>query len=225
MPRKKIEKPGKPRRKTEAEWQWNKNYRVWDANRKIFLYPENWIEPELRLPVRFRVSLIELGLFIRPRSSANGVRILFTGRDRQRHFLAAQTLARSLGKDLYRINLNAVVSKYIGETEKNLGRVFHATKSSRAVLFFDEADALFGKRTGVKDSQDRYANIEINYLLQRSEKYAGLAIVAIGKPTRISKGLLRRFHFVIPIPKRRRLRRRSFPLVRHVSRARIQNER
>jgi hypothetical protein len=209
MPRKKNQKPGKPRRKTEARWEWRKNYRVWDANRKIFLYPENWIGPELRLPAPFRISLNELALFIHPRCSAKGVRVLFPGKDRPRRLVSAQTLARSLGKNLYRIDLHAVVSDYIGETEKNLRRVFDATKSSRGVLFFDEGDALFGRRTDVKDSHDRYANIEINYLLGKSEKYPGLTIVAISNRTRINKTLLRRFHFVIPIPRRRKLRRKE----------------
>jgi len=209
MERKKMGKPGKPHRKTDATWKWRKNYRVWDANRKIFLYPENWIEPELRLPVPFRVSLNELALFIHPRCSAKGVRVVFPGKDRERGLVSAQTLARSLGKNLYRIDLNAVVSEYIGDTEKNLGRVFDAAKRGRAVLFFDEADALFGKRTNVKDSHDRYANIEINYLLRRSEKYAGLTIVAIKNRTRINKALLRRFHFIIPVPRRRKLRRKK----------------
>jgi hypothetical protein len=209
MERKKIGKPGKPRRKTDATWKWRKNYRVWDANRKIFVYPENWIEPELRLPVPFRVSLNELALFIHPRCSAKGVRVLFPGKDRERRLVSAQTLARSLGRNLYRVDLNAVVANYISETEKKLGRVFDAAKRSRAVLFFDEADALFGKRTNVKESHDRYANIEINYLLRRSEKYAGLTIVAIKNRTRINKALLRRFHFIIPIPKRRKLHRKK----------------
>jgi hypothetical protein len=209
MPRKKIQKLGKPHRKAEAEWQWRKNCRVWDANRRIFLYPENWIEPELRLPVRFRVPLSELALFIRPRCGAKGVRILFPGKDRSRRLVAAQTLAHNLGKDLYRVDLNAVVSEYIGETEKNLGRVFNAAKNSHAVLFFDEADALFGKRTDVKDSHDRYANIEINYLLRRSEKYAGLTILAASNRTRIDKRLLRRFHFIIPVPQRKKLRHKE----------------
>jgi ATPase family associated with various cellular activities (AAA) len=206
MPRKKIQKLGNPRAKT-AEWQWRKNYRVWDANRKIFLYPENWIEPELRLPAPFRVSLFELALFIRPRCSAKGIRVLFPGKGRSMRLVAAQTLARSLGKKLYRIDLNAVVSKYIGETEKNLSRVFDATKDSRVVLFFDEADALLEKRTGVKDSHDRYANF--NYLLRRGEKYGGLTILAANNRARIRKTLMRRFHFIIPIPRRRKLRRKE----------------
>jgi SpoVK/Ycf46/Vps4 family AAA+-type ATPase len=205
----KIQTPGKPHRKTRAGWKWRKNYRVWDANRRIFLYPENWIEPELRLPARFRVPLSELALFIRPRCGAKGVRILFSGKDRSRRLVAAQTLANSLGKDLYRVDLNAVASEYLGETEKNIGRVFNAAKDSHAVLFFDEADALFGKRTDMKDRHDRYANIEINYLLRRSEKYAGLTILASGNRTRIDKRLLRRFHFIIPVPQRNKLRRKE----------------
>jgi len=219
----KIQKPGTPRRKTEAGWKWRKNYRVWDANRRIFLYPENWIEPELRLPDRFRVPLSELALFIRPRCGAKGVRILFTGKVRARRLVAAQTLAHSLGKDLYRIDLNAVVSEYIGETEKNLGRVFKAAKDSHAVLLFDEADALFGKRTDMKDSHDRSANSEINYLLRKSEKYTDLTILATGNRNRIDKRLLRRFHFIIPVPQRKKPRRKNLPLVRQVPL--IQNER
>jgi SpoVK/Ycf46/Vps4 family AAA+-type ATPase len=149
-----------------------------------------------------------LALFIRPRCAAKGVRILFPGKDRSRRLVAAQTLAHNLGKDLYRVDLNAVVSEYIGETEKNLGRVFNAAKNSHAVLFFDEADALFGKRTDVKDSHDRYA-IEINYLLLRSEKYAGLTILATSNCARIDKRLLRRFHFIIPVPQRKKLRHKE----------------
>jgi SpoVK/Ycf46/Vps4 family AAA+-type ATPase len=205
----KIQNPRTPRRKTEVGWRWRKNYRIWDANRRIFLYPENWIEPELRLPARFRVPLSELALFIRPRCGATGVRILLIGKDRSRSLVVAQTLSHNLGEDLYRIDLSAVVSEYIGETEKNLGRVFNAAKDSHAVLFFDEADALFGKRTDVKNSHDCHANIEINYLLQRNEKYAGLTILATRDRTKIDKRLLRRFHFIIPVPQRKKLRRRE----------------
>ena len=101
------------------------------------------------------------------------------------------------------------ISKYIGETEKNLRRVFNAARKSRAVLFFDEADALFGKRTEVHDSHDRYANIEINYLLQRIEEYAGVAILATDKRTKIDNALSRRFDFVIRVPPRRKPRRKE----------------
>ena len=189
MPGKKIEKLGKPRHQSDAELQWSKNYRTWDAKRKIFLYPENWIEPELRLPIRFRVSLGELALFIRPQRGAKGVRILFVGKNRSRRLVAALTLARHLGKDLYLIDLKAVASDYIGETEKNLGRVFEAAKNSRVILFFDEADALFGKGTDVKDCHDRYANIGINYLLRRARKHARLTILATGNRTNMIKAL------------------------------------
>jgi hypothetical protein len=84
----KIQKSGTPRRKAEAEWQWRKNYRIWDANRRIFLYPENWIEPELRFPARFRVPLSELALFIRPGCGAKGVRILLAGKNRAKRGVA-----------------------------------------------------------------------------------------------------------------------------------------
>jgi SpoVK/Ycf46/Vps4 family AAA+-type ATPase len=208
-------------RKTEPEWEWRKNYRVWDANRKIFLYPENWIEPDLRLSTRLRAALDDVVEFICAKCGAKtkrepvgerahrkGVRVLLTGRDRMGTLGAAQTLARDLGKDLYCVDLGAVVSKYIGETEKNLRRVFDAARKARAVLFLDEADALFGKRSEVKDSHDRYANIEINYLLKRIEEYVGLAILASGKRTKIDNAFSRRFHFVISIrPRRKRARK------------------
>ena len=216
MPRKIARKKGEQLRKTETEWEWPKRYRVWDANRKIFLYPENWIEPELRLPPASRAALREVVAFFcadcgagtkraRTRKPAHqkGVRVLLSGKNRMGALIAAQTLARELGRDLYRVDLGTIVSKYIGETEKNLRRVFDAAKESNAILFFDEANALFGKRSDVKDSHDRYANIEINYLLQRTEEYAGLAIFGAGSRGNIDKAFSRRFHFVISIPPRR----------------------
>ena len=105
-----------------------------------------------------------------------GVTALFAGSDRAKQ--AAVALADELGREIYRVDLSRVASKYIGETEKNLSRVFDAAESAGWVLFFDEADALFGKRTDVKDSHHRYANIDINYLLERLEAYQGLAILA-----------------------------------------------
>ena len=208
-------KKGKQRkqlRQTEGEWEWRKRYRIWDANRKIFLYPENWIEPDLPLPTRFRESLGDVAAFIcakcgpKTKRRRKGVRVLFTGKNRTGALVAAQTLARDLRKNLYCVDLGVVVSEYIGETEKNLRRVFDAAKKSDAVFFFDEADALFGKRTEVHDSHDRYANIEINYLLQRIEDYAGVAILATSKRARIDKAFLRRFDFVVCIPRRRKPR-------------------
>ena len=209
-------------RETETEWPWLKKYRVWDANRKIFLYPENWIEPELRLSPAFRAALQKVVSFVCVKCGAKtkrtrihkpahrkGVRVLLTGKNRTSALVAAQTLARDLGKNLYRVDLGAVVSKYIGETEKNLSRVFAAAKKSGAILFFDEADALFGRRTDVKDSHDRYANIEVNYLLQRIEGHGGLAIVATGKRANIDEAFLRRFQFVISIPPRRKAPRKK----------------
>jgi AAA+ superfamily predicted ATPase len=112
---------------------------------------------------------------------------------------AAEAVAHELGRGLLRVDLSAIVSKYIGETEKNLDRVFAAAKDSGAVLFFDEADALFGKRSEVKDSHDRFANIEINYLLQRMESFGGVAIVATKTPVEISSCRFCRFVELKPI--------------------------
>ena len=212
---KKAGKLGKQLRRKGSEWEWPKRYRVWDANRKIFLYPVNWIEPELRFPTRFRAAFSEVVAFIHANCGAvtklkpahcKSVRVLFTGKNRMSALVAARTLARDLGKDLYRVDLSGVVSKYIGETEKNLRRVFDAARKGGAVLFFDEADALFGKRTEGKDGHDRYANVEIDYLLERIEDYAGLAILATGNRTKIDNTFSRRFDFVISMPLRRKAR-------------------
>jgi SpoVK/Ycf46/Vps4 family AAA+-type ATPase len=125
-------------------------------------------------------------------------------------------LANELGLDLYRIDLSQVVSKYIGETEKNLRRVFDAAESGGAILLFDEADALFGKRTEVRDSHDRYANIEVSYLLQRMEAYRGLAVLTTNMKEAIDSAFLRRLRFVITFPfpdaaQRAEIWRRVFP--------------
>ncbi len=105
-----------------------------------------------------------------------------------------------LGLDLFRIDLSAVVSKYIGETEKNLERIFKAAEGSNAILFFDEADALFGKRSEVKDAHDRYANIEVAYLLQRMETYDGVLILATNLAKHIDEAFSRRIHVEIDFP-------------------------
>jgi SpoVK/Ycf46/Vps4 family AAA+-type ATPase len=130
--------------------------------------------------------------------------------------MAAEIIARHLELDLYRIDLAGVVSKYIGETEKNLRRVFDAGERSGTILFFDEADALFGSRTEVRDSHDRYANIEVNYLLQRMEDYGGLAILATNRKAALDPAFLRRLRFVVEFPfpdleSRRRIWRQVFP--------------
>ncbi len=114
--------------------------------------------------------------------------------------MAAEVLAAELRLDLYRIDLSSVVSKYIGETEKNLRRVFDAAEESGAILLFDEADALFGKRSEVKDSHDRYANIEVSYLLQRMEAYRGLAILTTNMKSALDPAFLRRLRFVVHFP-------------------------
>jgi len=129
-----------------------------------------------------------------------GVTALFTGDSGTGKTLAAEVLGASLDLDLYRIDLASVVSKYIGETEKNLKRVFDAADSSGAVLLFDEADAIFGKRSEVRDSHDRYANLEISYLLQRMETYRGLAILTTNLKSSLDRAFLRRLRFVVPFP-------------------------
>src|ERR1035437_5030616 len=133
-------------------------------------------------------------------------RVLFTGPNKEARFSAARVLARELQLDLYRVDLSAVVNKYIGETEKNLRRLFEAAEDGGAILFFDEADALFGKRSEVKDSHDRYANIHIDYLLQRIEKYRGLAILTTNQKKNLDPALLRRLQFIIPVPLRKTYR-------------------
>jgi hypothetical protein len=145
-----------------------------------------------------------------------GVSALFAGDSGTGKTMAAEVIANALRLDLYRIDLSAVVSKYIGETEKNLRQVFDAAEAGGAILFFDEADALFGKRSEVKDSHDRYANIEINYLLQRMEAFGGLSILATNMKSALDKAFVRRLRFMINFPypgpkERRRIWRRAFP--------------
>ncbi len=129
-----------------------------------------------------------------------GISALFSGPSGTGKTMAAEIIARHLQLDLYRIDLAGVVSKYIGETEKNLRAVFDAAEQSGAILFFDEADALFGKRSEVKDSHDRYANIEVNYLLQRMEDYRGLAILCTNRRAALDRAFLRRLRFVVEFP-------------------------
>jgi hypothetical protein len=129
-----------------------------------------------------------------------GISALFAGISGGGKTLAAEVLANDLDLDLYRVDLSAVVSKYIGETEKNLRRLFDAAESGSVILFFDEADALFGKRTEVKDSHDRYANIESSYLLQRMEAYGGLSILATNMRNSLDAAFMRRIRFVVEFP-------------------------
>jgi SpoVK/Ycf46/Vps4 family AAA+-type ATPase len=145
-----------------------------------------------------------------------GISALFAGASGTGKTLAAEVLGSALNLDVYRIDLSAVVSKYIGETEKNLRRVFDAAEGGGVVLLFDEADALFGKRTEVKDSHDRHANIEVSYLLQRMEAYRGLAILTTNLKTSLDQAFLRRIRFVVQFPfpdaeRRTEIWRRVFP--------------
>ena len=150
--------------------------------------------------VRQRRRVYEEWGFRRRMNRGLGISALFSGESGTGKTMAAEVIANDLRLNLYRIDLSAVVSKYIGETEKNLRRVFDAAEDGGAILFFDEADALFGKRSEVKDSHDRYANIEINYLLQRMEAYRGLAILATNMRSALDKGFTRRLQFMLSFP-------------------------
>jgi SpoVK/Ycf46/Vps4 family AAA+-type ATPase len=133
-------------------------------------------------------------------SLGKGLNVLFSGPSGTGKTMAAEILANEVKLDLYKIDLSSMVSKYIGETEKNLKKVFEEAETSNSILFFDEADALFGKRSEVKDSHDRYANIEINYLLQKMEEYEGVVILASNFRKNIDEAFLRRLHFIIEFP-------------------------
>ncbi|WP_290676720.1 AAA family ATPase [Aquabacterium sp.] len=152
------------------------------------------------------------------RRIAPGYVCLFHGPSGTGKTLSASLLGQRCGREVWRVDLSQVVSKYIGETEKNLARVFEAAEQHKWILFFDEADALFGKRTSVSDAHDRYANQEISYLLQRIEDYAGVVILASNLRHNIDDAFLRRFqsvvHFALPrAPERLRLWREAFPPV------------
>ncbi len=133
-------------------------------------------------------------------SLGKGLSVLFSGPSGTGKTMAAEIIAGALGLELYKIDLSTVVSKYIGETEKNLSRIFDEAETSNAILFFDEADALFGKRSEVKDSHDRYANIEIGYLLQRMEEYEGVVILATNLRKNMDEAFVRRLQFTVEFP-------------------------
>ena len=133
-------------------------------------------------------------------SLGKGVNALFAGPSGTGKTMAADIIANELGLELYKIDLSGIVSKYIGETEKNLERIFRSAENANAILFFDEADALFGKRSEVRDSHDRYANIEISYLLQKIEAYDGLAILASNLRQNLDEAFIRRLAFTVHFP-------------------------
>jgi ATP-dependent 26S proteasome regulatory subunit len=170
---------------------------------------------EIAAQVRQRNRVYEEWGFSRKMNRGFGISALFAGDSGCGKTMAAEVIANELRLNLYRIDLSAVVNKYIGETEKNLRRLFDAAEEGGSILFFDEADALFGKRSEVKDSHDRYANIEINYLLQRLESYRGLAILATNMKSALDAAFLRRLRFVVNFPfpaiaDRRRLWEKAF---------------
>jgi len=171
---------------------------------------------ELTNTIRFRTTVLDdwgVGKRLMPYS---GVSALFAGPPGTGKTLAAQVIAAELKMDLYKIDLSTVVSKYIGETEKNLERIFSQAKNSNAILFFDEADSIFGKRSEVKDAHDRYANIEVGYLLQRMETYDGVVILATNLRSNLDDAFMRRIQFIIEFPfpdemERRKIWRVLFP--------------
>jgi len=167
--------------------------------------------------VRQRMRVYEEWGFGQKGARGLGISVLFSGESGTGKTMAAEVLANELELDLYRIDLSSMVSKYIGETEKNLRRVFDAAEHSGAILLFDEADALFGKRSEVKDSHDRYANIEVSYLLQCMEAYRGLAILTTNLKNCLDTAFQRRLRFVVQFPfpdaeLRERIWRSVFPL-------------
>lgn len=171
---------------------------------------------EITAQVAHRPAVYQGWGFGKKLSRGRGISALFSGASGVGKTMAAEVIAQHLKLDLYRIDLAGVVSKYIGQTEKNLRSVFDAAERSGAILFFDEADALFGKRSEVKDSHDRYANIEVNYLLQRMEDYRGLAILATNMKSFLDSAFMRRLRFIVDFPfpdaaQRMEIWRRVFP--------------
>ncbi len=178
--------------------------------------PQKSVLRQIALHARQRSLVHEVWGFGERSKRGLGITALFSGESGTGKTLAGEILATELNLDLYHIDLSQVVSKYIGETEKNLRRVFEAAEQGGAVLLFDEADALFGKRSEVKDSHDRYANIEVSYLLQRMEAYRGLAILTTNMKDALDPAFLRRIRFVVRFPfpdaqLRLEIWRRSFP--------------
>ena len=171
---------------------------------------------DIAAQARHRTQVYEEWGMAGPTRRGLGISALFAGPSGTGKTLAAEVVANTLELDLYRIDLSQVVSKYIGETEKNLRRIFEAARGSGAVLLFDEADALFGKRSEVRDSHDRYANVEISYLLQAMESYRGLALLTTNLRQALDQAFLRRLRFVVSFPfpgpaERARIWARAFP--------------
>ena len=150
--------------------------------------------------VRHKETVFSEWGFDKKLSLGKGLNILFAGPSGTGKTLAAEVIAGDVGLDLYKIDLSSIVSKYIGETEKNLKKIFGEAETCNAILFFDEADALFGKRSEVNDSHDRYANIEVNYLLQQMEEHEGTIILASNYKKNLDDAFIRRLQFAVEFP-------------------------
>jgi hypothetical protein len=225
-------------RQQESEVTTDFNYLLWDtcraqarpklddlaqridvrANWEDLVLPESQLQVlrDVAMQVKQRAKVYERWGFGGKSKRGLGISALFAGVSGTGKTMAAEVIARELRLDLYRIDLSAVVSKYIGETEKNLGRVFDAAELGGVVLLFDEADALFGKRSEVKDSHDRHANVEVSYLLQRMESYRGLSVLTTNLKSSLDQAFLRRIRFITQFPfpdstQRAEIWRRIFP--------------
>jgi len=166
--------------------------------------------------VKYRTMVFDNWQMLHKHDRGLGINALFYGASGLGKTTTAEIIAQELNLDLYQIDLSSVVNKYIGETEKNLSRIFDAAESGGVVLLFDEADALFGKRSQVKDARDRYANMEVSYLLQRMESYQGLSILTTNRLEDIDSAFKRRLRFIIEFPfptplERMEMWRRAFP--------------
>ncbi|HQF16590.1 MAG TPA: AAA family ATPase [Methanotrichaceae archaeon] len=188
---------------------------TWDD--LVLPIPQLQLLREIAIHARRRAKVYDSWGFKGKGLTGLGISALFTGSSGTGKTMAAEVLANELNLDLFRVDLSRVVSKYIGETEKNLGKIFDAAEGGGAILLFDEADSLFGKRSEVRDSHDRYANVEISYLLQRMEVYRGLAILTTNMKNSLDFAFLRRIRFIVQFPfpdanHRAEIWRRIFPL-------------
>lgn len=188
------------------------------ANWEDLVLPESQLQVirDVALQVKQRAKVYDEWGFGGKSKRGLGISALFAGVSGTGKTMAAEVLAGELKLDLYRIDLSAVISKYIGETEKNLGRVFDAAELGGVILLFDEADALFGKRTEVKDSNDRHSNVEVSYLLQRMESYRGLSVLTTNLKSSLDQAFMRRIRFIVQFPfpdstQRAEIWRRIFP--------------
>jgi AAA+ superfamily predicted ATPase len=198
---------GELARKIAATYSWD----------DIVLPPDQKMQlREICAQVRHRRTVLERWGFERRLAMGKGVNVLFAGQSGTGKTMAAEIIAADLQLELYKVDLSSLVSKYIGETEKNLDAIFTAAREANAILFFDEADAIFGKRSEVKDAHDRYANIEVGYLLQKMEEYDGVVILATNLRKNMDDAFIRRLHVAIDFPfpeeaDRLRIWRKVFP--------------